>query len=55
MTGGGTAHQLDGAPEPDGETVIVINHWRYAGTSRSVHVGMFIPDPLSMAREEDTS
>jgi hypothetical protein len=27
-----TAREIDGVPEPDGESVIVINHWRYAGT-----------------------
>jgi hypothetical protein len=27
------ARELDGVPEPDWETVIVINHWRYAGTA----------------------
>jgi hypothetical protein len=27
-----TAREIDGMPEPDGETVIVLKHWRYAGT-----------------------
>jgi hypothetical protein len=25
------AQEIDGTPEPDGDTVIVLNHWRYAG------------------------
>jgi Replication initiator protein, pSAM2 len=27
-----TATELDGTPEPHGDTVLVLNHWRYAGT-----------------------
>jgi len=29
------AREIDGTPEPDGDTVIVLNHWRYAGSTTS--------------------
>ena len=38
-----TAREIDGVPEPDGDTVIVINHWRYAGSSKLLVAALWEP------------
>ncbi len=39
--------EVDGTPEPDGETVIVVNHWRYAGRPTQVVQLLLQPDEVS--------
>jgi Replication initiator protein, pSAM2 len=50
-----SARELDGVPEPDGDTVIVINHWRYAGSGPPNGVGPDTAQHYPAVREEDTS
>jgi hypothetical protein len=52
---------VDSVPEPDGETVAVINHWRYVGTGPLVVPALVIspetggPTQSESSKEVDTS
>jgi hypothetical protein len=51
------AREIDGIPEPDGETVIAIDHWRYAGTLEIAHIssapGVFLRSAVGLGPPPD--